>query len=84
MVKVNCESDKGGAVEFGGNRDVWASYAVAGVAGLPRPEIFYAGVKLQCGKNVNIFVNRETGLVTVDVLNERDDDGVEIFREVVK
>lgn len=83
-VKVNCESDKGGAVEFGGNRDVWASYAVAGVGDLPRPEIFYAGVKLRCGKNVNIFVNRETGLVTVDVPNKKGDGGVEILRQVVK
>ena len=83
-VKINCESEKGGAVEFGGNREVWASYAVAGVGDLPKPELFYAGVKLANGRSVSLFVNRETGLVTVDVPNKRGDGGVEILRTVVQ
>lgn len=83
-VKVNCETDKGGAVEFGGSRDVWASYAVATAGDLPPRELFYAGIKLHCGRTVSLFVNRETGLVTVDVPNKKGAGGVETYRAVIK
>lgn len=82
-VKVNCETPKGGSVEFGKRREVWASYAVAGVVDMPRPELFYAGVKLSGGKSVSLFVNRETGLVVVDVVNRGGKSGTEVLRQVV-
>jgi hypothetical protein len=54
---------------------VWASYAVTS-----EHEIFYAGVKLPSGRTVQLFVNRETGLVVVDVGNQGGTGGNEILR----
>lgn len=82
-VKVNCETPKGGSVEFGKKREVWASYAVAGVADLPRQELFYAGVNLPGGKSVSLFVNRENGLVVVDIVNKGGKSGTEVLRKQV-
>jgi len=78
MIKINCETSKGGAVEFG--KDAWASYAVATAGDLPPAELFYANVSLLGGKSVQMFVNRETGLLVVDIINKGGKSGTEIVR----
>ena len=79
-MKVNCETAKGGAVSFNTKHGVWASYAVAGVAGSPPPEILYAGAKLSSGQSVQFFLNRETGLIVVDLINRGGKGGCEVLR----
>lgn len=79
-MKVNCETAKGGEVEFNKDHGVWASYAVAAVADIPPSELFYAGVKLTDGKSLQLFVNRETGLVVVDVVAKSGKRGIEVLR----
>lgn len=83
-MKINCETPKGGAVVFNDAQNVWASYAVAGVGGAPAPELFYASLELPHGKSVSFFVNRETGLVVVDVIDADEKGGVEILRHQVQ
>ena len=81
-MKVVCETKDGGSVQFSEKDGVWASYAVAG--GLSEaPELFYAGVGLPDGRSVNLFVNRETGLVVVDVVDPDGKAGVEVLRRKV-
>jgi hypothetical protein len=82
-MKINCETAKGGAVELNKDHGVWASYAVATVGKRPPAEIFYAGLKLQNGKYVQFFCNRETGLVVVDVPNEKGKGGRELVRATI-
>jgi hypothetical protein len=77
-VTISCETSKGGAAKLG--KDVTVSYAVAGVADLPVAELFYAWVKLPNGKTVQVFVNRETGLIVVDVVRKDERGGNEILR----
>lgn len=76
MVKVNCETEQGGAVEFNKDHGAWASYGV-------HDGLLYAGVKLNDGRTVQLFVNRETGLVVADVLEKRGLSGYEILRKTV-
>jgi hypothetical protein len=80
-VEITCESPKGGAAKLG--KDVTVSYAVASVAEYPASELFYAWVKLPNGKTVSLFVNRETGLVVVDVVRKDERGGNEILRTTV-
>jgi hypothetical protein len=79
-MKINCETAKGGAVSFNPKHGVWASYAVAGVSGSPPPEILYAGAKLLNGKSVQFFLNRETGLIVVDLIDRSGKGGCEVLR----
>lgn len=79
-MEVTAVTDKGGAVRLNSAHKVWASYAVAGVGNLPRSELFYAGVGLPDGRRINVFVNRETGLIVVDVIDADDNGGTEILR----
>jgi hypothetical protein len=79
-MKVQCETEKGGSVQLNNDHGVWASYAVAGVAGLPPPEILYAGVTLPNGRQVQFFLNRESGLVVVDVVAPHNRGGNEVLR----
>jgi hypothetical protein len=83
MIKVNCETSKGGSVEFNKSHGVSASYAVVSVGDIPPAEIFYAWLKLPNGKRLQLFVNRETGLVVVDVIDKNDKGGIEILRRNV-
>lgn len=83
MVTVKCETEKGGSVELNKEHKVWASYAVVKVADLPETEILYAGARLDDGRAIQFFLNRETGLVVVDVINEDGKSGCEIIRKVV-
>lgn len=80
MVKVNCETAKGGAVQLNAKHHVWASYAVATVGDSAPPEIMYAGIKLRSGKSVQFFVNRDTGLIVLDVINKGERGGCELVR----
>jgi len=80
---INAVTNKGGAAVFNAKHGVWASYAVATAGDLPPPEVFYAGAKLPDGRTVQFFLNRETGLVVVDVLGEDGRGGTEILRQTV-
>lgn len=82
-VTILCESDKGGAVDLSRYHKVWASYAVASVGSQPAPEILYAGVGLPDGRSISLFVNRETGLVVVGVVDKSGRSGCEILRRNV-
>jgi hypothetical protein len=79
-MQVNCETAKGGAVELNKEHGVWASYAVATAGDLPPAEILYAGAKLSDGRRIQFFLNRETNLVVVDVIDKNGKGGVEILR----
>lgn len=79
-LRIIARTPKGGAVMFNKQKHVWASYAVAGAADLPRPELLYAGAWLDDGRAVQFFMNRETGLVVVDVIDKRGKSGCEILR----
>ena len=79
-MRIRCRSRKGGSVTLNARHGVWASYAVAGVAGQPRPEILYAGATLPGGRQVQFFLNRETGLVVVDIVAPHGERGNEVLR----
>jgi hypothetical protein len=79
-MKIQCQTKKGGSVRLNEKHGVWASYAVAGVAGLPPSDIFYAGATLANGRQVQFFLNRESGLVVVDVMARHGHGGNEVLR----
>jgi hypothetical protein len=81
-MKITCTTDKGGAVELNKAHGVWASYAVAKVGNLPAREIFYAGVTLNDGRKVGLFVNRETGLVVVDEIYAKRTKGADGYEHL--
>ena len=80
VMKIQCQTKQGGSVQLNRRHGVWASYAVAGVAGLPPPEILYAGATLRNGRQIQFFLNRETGLVVVDVMARHGYGGNEVLR----
>jgi hypothetical protein len=82
-MKIKSETQNGGSVEFNKAHRAWASYSVAGVSGLPIAPIMYAGVGLPDGRSVQFFLNRDTGLVVIDVVNKNGKGGNEIFRHKV-
>ena len=77
---INCTTEQGGSVTLNTDHGAWASYAVAGVAGLPPAEILYAGAMLQDGRNVQFFLNRQTGLICVDIISKSGRSGTEVLR----
>ena len=79
-MKIQCRTMKGGSVQLNKGHGVWASYAVAGVGDLPRPEILYAGVTMPNGRQVQFFANRESGLVVVDIMAPSNRCGNEVLR----
>ena len=79
-MNIQCQTKKGGSVQLNERHGVWASYAVAGVGGLPPPEILYAGATLTNGRQVQFFLNRESGLVVVDVMARHGHGGNEVLR----
>jgi len=83
-MKINAVTAKGGAVEINKSHGVWASYAVGSVGTQPPAEILYAGVKLKSGKTIQFFVNRETGLVVLDLINKSETGGVELLRKTLE
>ena len=83
-VLVTANTTKGGAVTLNEQHGVWASYAVAGVGGIEPSELFYAGLKLPDGRGVSLFVNRESGLIVIDVVDKDGKGGVEVLRYTAK
>lgn len=79
-MKIQCQTRKGGSVQLNKGHGVWASYAVAGVADQPPPEILYSGATLPNGRTVQFFVNRESGLVVVDIMGPDAKGGNEVLR----
>ena len=79
-MKIQCHTAKGGSVRFNRKHGAWASYAVAGVSGQSPPELLYAGATLANGRQVQFFLNRETGLVVVDVVAKGSHGGNEVLR----
>ena len=79
-MKIRCRTKQGGSVQLNRQHGVWASYAVAGVAGRPPPEILYCGATLRNGRQIEFFLNRETGLVVVDVMARHGRGGNEVLR----
>jgi hypothetical protein len=82
-VKINCETEQGGAVQLNAKHKVWASFAIAGVADLPKLNILHAGAKLRDGRSVQFFLNLDSGLVVVDVIDKNQKGGVEIVRKTL-
>ena len=66
-VLVTANSKKGGAVTLNEQHGVRASYATAGIFSRDPKELFYAGIKLPDGRGISLFVNRENGLIVVNV-----------------
>lgn len=83
MITVNCVTDKGGSVELNKKHGVWTSYAVTKVGNLPEPELLYTRAKLPDGRSVQFFLNRETGLIVVDIQDKNGKGGNEILRATV-
>jgi hypothetical protein len=83
MVTVTARTAEGGSVLLNKAHHVWASYAVAGVADLPASSILRAGATLLDGRAVQFFLNRETGLVVVDVVDKGGRGGVEVLRRTI-
>jgi len=81
-IKVNAVTAKGGAVVLNAEHGVWLSYAVATVGAEPPREVMYTGIKLKNGKAVQIVVDRETGKVTIDVI-DKTAGGKEVFNQIV-
>ena len=75
-MKIRAKVKGGGAVLFNSKVNAWASYGI-------HSEILYSGVKLPDGRSVQTFVNRETGLIVVDVIDKGGRGGHEILRRNV-
>ena len=81
-MKVTATTKRGGAVQFNGRHGAWASYHVAGV-GKDTVPTMYAGLTLTDGRGVQLFVNRASGLIVVDVIDKGGKGGREILRRTV-
>jgi hypothetical protein len=79
-IKVNCTTQKGGAVELNKEHDVWVSYAVATSGNKPPGELFFANIKLKDNSDIQLFVNRETSLVVLDHISKDGRSGTEVYR----
>ena len=80
-VIITAETEQGGAVILNEGRKIYASYAVAGVADLPRPGILYSGGLLPDGRKIEFFLNADTGLVVIDIIDKKGKGGTEILRK---
>jgi len=79
-MNIQCTTRKGGSIQINKQHGVWASYAVAGVADMPPPEILYSGATLPNGRQVQFFLNRESGLIVVDIMAPDRRGGNEVLR----
>lgn len=68
-------SNKGGSVTLNEKHGVSCSYAVESES-----ELLHTWITLPNGRQVQFFVNRETGLVVVDIINKKGTGGNEICR----
>ena len=82
-MKVLCETDNGGCVEF--NREVTVSSNVAGVEGQPKEttHIFLRKQDKRVKATVQVFFNSMTGLLVVDAIDPNEKGGTEVFRQQV-
>jgi hypothetical protein len=71
---IQYKTEKGGCVELIHAHGVWISYAVS------KPELLYCGITLPNDRQVQFFVNRETGLMVVEVIAPDRRGGNEILR----
>lgn len=82
-MEINCVSDQGGAVTLNKKHGVVCSYAVSTVGDAPPSEILYTWAKLPDGRRVQFFLNRETNLIVLDIVDKNGKGGVEVFRRNV-
>lgn len=73
MIRKIATSRKGGSVALG--KDVRVSYSIADM----HDELLYVWVTLKDGRDMQVFFNRETNLLVVDV-NEGTRFGTELVR----
>ena len=79
-ILINYVSNKGGSVTLNEKHGVSCSYAVAGIVGDEPAELLYTWINLPSGKQIQFFVNRETGIVVVDIVNKKQTGGKEVLR----
>ncbi len=79
-IEVELITPKGGVVCMNQEHGVRVSYAVATVDALAPQELLYVWMKLPSGRSVQLFVNRESGLIVVDVVDKRGVRGNEVLR----
>ena len=79
-MRIQCRTRKGGSVRLSVSHGVYASYAVSGVGSMPKLELLYAGAKLPNGRRVEFFLNRESGLVVVEIIAPHGQGGNEVVR----
>ena len=81
MLSIDSVTDKGGSVVLNRKHGVMCSYAVAGLGTDDNTsELLYSWITLPSGKQVQFFVNRESGLVVVDIVNKKGTGGNEVLR----
>jgi hypothetical protein len=68
-MKILCQTGRGGAVTLNEGHGVSCSYAVATVGDSEPPELLYTFARLRDGRSVQFFLNRETGLVVLDLID---------------
>lgn len=84
MLKIHYQQKDGGSVTFHKKNHVHANYTEGGITSGDghywHADILRAGALLKDGRRVEFFLNRETNLVVVDVIDKNDKGGVEILR----
>jgi hypothetical protein len=78
-MKVTAETKDGGAVVLNERDGVYASYRVAEMG----DPLLLVGARLRNGKHIQFFLNREIGLVVVDIVNRGGKSGTEILRRII-
>lgn len=86
-LQIHYEQPDGASVTLHKKNGVSASYTAGGIASNDgfkwHAELFYANAKLKDGRRVTFFLNRETNLIVVDVLDKDETGGVEILRQTL-
>lgn len=78
-MKINATSEKGGSVTLNEDCNAWASYSVHEM----HDNLFYAGITMKDGHSIQLFVNRESGLVVLDYRHKNDKGGNELLRKTL-
>jgi hypothetical protein len=82
-MKILCQTGRGGAVTLNEGHGVSCSYAVATVADAEPPELLYTFARLRDGRSVQFFLNREAGLVVLDLIDQGGDAGRGLLRQTL-
>lgn len=80
-IKTVCETPEGGTAEIG--KDLTVSYKVVSVADEPAMDIAYVWMKMPDGRRLEVFINRESGLVVCDIQEKRGLCGNEFVRRTI-